>query len=76
MAITPELRRMIHRSAPSHELRRQVRQQGGLTLHDEGVQLALDNKTCLEEILRVTQYDDDLGIENSTSHETNSRSVA
>jgi hypothetical protein len=36
-----------------------MREQGGLTLREEGVLVALDGKTNLEEILRVTQNDDD-----------------
>lgn len=58
--VTPELRRMIHHSRPTHELRGQMRKGGGLTLREEGVLLAIDGKTSLEEILRVTQNDDEL----------------
>jgi len=57
--VTPELRRMIHHARPTHELRKVMRQEGGLSLREEGVLLALDGKTSLEEILRVTQNDDD-----------------
>ena len=60
MEITPDIRRMIHHAAPSHELREKVREQGGLTLREEGVQIGLENKTSLEEILRATQGDEDL----------------
>jgi len=59
MEVTPEIRRLIHAGAPTHELRACVRKQGMLTLREEGVQLALDGKTSLEEILRVTAEDDD-----------------
>ena len=62
MEVTPELRRMIHQAAPAHDLRDKMRQQGGLTLRDEGVLLALDEKTSLEEVLRVTH-----GEENTTN---------
>ncbi len=58
MEVTPELRRMIHLQKATHELREQMRRHGGLTLRDEGVLIALEGKTCLEEILRVTQNDD------------------
>ncbi|MFN0132178.1 MAG: GspE/PulE family protein [Phycisphaerales bacterium] len=57
MEVTPALRRMIHVSAPTHELRSRMRQGGNLTLREEGVLLALDGKTSLEEILRVTGDD-------------------
>ncbi|MBL9031537.1 MAG: Flp pilus assembly complex ATPase component TadA [Phycisphaerae bacterium] len=57
MEVTPALRRMIHVGAPAHELRARMRQSGGLTLREEGVLLAIDGKTSLEEILRVTGDD-------------------
>ncbi|MCC6428353.1 MAG: type II/IV secretion system protein [Phycisphaerales bacterium] len=58
MEVTPELRRMIHLQKATHELREQMKRHGGLTLRDEGVLIALEGKTSLEEILRVTQSDD------------------
>ncbi len=58
MAVSPGIRRMVHRAAPSHEIREQFTKDGGLTLRDEGVRLALDGRTSLEEILRVTHNDD------------------
>src|SRR5439155_26198923 len=36
MEVTPEVRRMVHRAAASHELREKCRQQGQLTLREEG----------------------------------------
>ena len=59
MEITPELRRLVHHNAPTHELRAKVRQQGMLTLREEGVVLAIDGKTSVEEVLRVTHLDDE-----------------
>jgi hypothetical protein len=35
-----------------------MRQQGVLTLREEGVELALAGKTTLDEVLRVTHNDD------------------
>jgi len=58
MAVTPAVRRMIHHGAPTHEIRRQFTRDGGMTLRDEGVALALAGKTSLEEVLRVTHNDD------------------
>ena len=58
MEITPELRRLVHRGAATHEIRDQLRRHGGLTLREEGVQIALAGKTSLDEILRVTHNDD------------------
>lgn len=63
MAVTPEIRRLIHKAAASHEIREKIRENGGLTLRDEGVILAMEGKTSLEEVLRVTQRDDE-GIGN------------
>lgn len=57
--VTPDIRRMIHHARPTHELRDAARRAGGLSLREEGVLLAVDGKTSLEEILRVTQNDDD-----------------
>lgn len=67
MEVTPELRRLIYRSAPTHELRRVLQQQGQLSLREEGVRLAVDQHTSLEEVIRVTQVDDgeDDGLEIS-----------
>jgi len=58
MAISPSVRRLIHHAAPAHEIRDQFTKDGGFTLRDEGVRLALEGKTSLEEILRVTHNDD------------------
>ncbi|HET6251694.1 MAG TPA: ATPase, T2SS/T4P/T4SS family [Tepidisphaeraceae bacterium] len=58
MAITPELRRMVHRAVPSHELREQFRRQGGRTLREEGISAAVEGLSSLDEVLRVTHNDD------------------
>jgi type II secretory ATPase GspE/PulE/Tfp pilus assembly ATPase PilB-like protein len=57
MEVTPDLRRMIHHNAATHELRAKVQQQGGLSLRQEGVILALEGRTSVEEVLRVTRDD-------------------
>jgi len=54
MEITPEVRRMIHRAAPTHELRGTLRRSGFLTLREEGVLMAGQGRTTLEEALSVT----------------------
>ncbi|MBX3384276.1 MAG: Flp pilus assembly complex ATPase component TadA [Phycisphaeraceae bacterium] len=59
MEVTPELKRLVHAGAPTHELREKHRQGGGLTLREEGVLLAIEGKTSLEEVLRVTHLEDD-----------------
>lgn len=58
MEVTPELRRMIHHERPMHELREALRRHGMLTLREEGVQISIAGRTSLEEVLRVTQDDD------------------
>lgn len=59
MEVTGELRRMIHRAMPAHELRVQFTRGGGLTLREEGVLVALTGKSSLEEVLRATHIEDD-----------------
>lgn len=58
METTPTLRRLIHAGAPTHELREELRRSHVPTLRDEGVRLARDGRTSLEESLRVTHADD------------------
>jgi type II secretory ATPase GspE/PulE/Tfp pilus assembly ATPase PilB-like protein len=75
--VTPELRRMIHHARPTHELRGAMKKEGLLTLREEGVLVALEGRTSLEEILRVTQNDDDEQQLNATNtHATDTREAA
>jgi type IV pilus assembly protein PilB len=60
MEVTPEIKRLIYAGAATHQIRDRVRSGGGLTLRDEGVLLALEGRTTLEEILRVTQLETEL----------------
>ncbi|MEM9066199.1 MAG: ATPase, T2SS/T4P/T4SS family [Planctomycetota bacterium] len=57
MAVGGRLKRMIYEHAPIHELRAAHQSQGSLTLREEGVRLALEGRTSLEEVLRVTADD-------------------
>ncbi len=59
MEVTPEIRRMIYREAPSHEIRETLRRHGQLNLREEGMRLAVDLLTSVEEILRVTHDDEE-----------------
>ena len=59
MEITGELRRMLHQGAAQHQMRDKIRQHGGLTLREEGVLLALEGKTMLEEVLSVTHSEEE-----------------
>ncbi len=58
MDVSSELRRHVHRGAASHEIRQAWQREGGKTLREEGVELAIQGKCSLEEVLRVTQHDD------------------
>ena len=58
MEVTADLRPLIHRAAPTHEMRDKLRRVGALSLREEGALLALDGKTSLEEVLSVTHTDD------------------
>jgi type IV pilus assembly protein PilB len=58
MEVTPEIRRMIHKASPTHELREKFREQGGRTLREEGVLAALEGQSSLDEVLRVTHNED------------------
>ncbi len=58
MEVTPELRKLIYLNASKHELRAMLAKQGQLSLREEGVKIAIDHKTSLEEVLRVTKNDD------------------
>jgi len=60
MEISADLRKLVHRAAPSHQLRGRLRQEGCLSLRQEGVRIATEGKTSLEEALAVTHSDDDL----------------
>ena len=65
METTPEVRRMVHRAAASHELRDEARRGGFLTLREEGVLIALAGKSSLEEVLSVT-HNEDSGAKETT----------
>ena len=59
MEVTSPIRRGIHRAVPAHELRDILRREGWRSLREEGVEAAIAGKSTLEEILRVTQEDED-----------------
>lgn len=55
MEVTPEIRRMVYHASSTMELRARLKDSGSLSLRDEGIVLALQGQTSLEEVLRVTQ---------------------
>ncbi len=58
MEVNPPIRRMIHAGTASHDLRAEFRRQGGKALREEGVAAALDGRSSLDEVLRVTHNED------------------
>ena len=59
MEATPSIRRLVHKGVSAHEIRDHWSGEGGLTLRKEGLLLARDGKTTLEEILNVTHGNDE-----------------
>jgi len=58
MEITSDLRRLIHQGAATHEMREKMHQSGVRALREEGISIALQGKTTLEEVLAVTHTED------------------
>jgi type IV pilus assembly protein PilB len=58
MEVTGDVRRLIHCAAATHEIREILQKNGVLGLREEGVLLAVDGKTPLEEVLSVTHSED------------------
>ena len=54
MEATSSIRRLVHKGVSPHEIRDRWCEEGGLTLRQEGLLLARDGKTTLEEVLNVT----------------------
>lgn len=59
MEVTPDIRRLVHHNAATHDIREKLADRGNLSLRQEGVLLALEGRTSLEEVLRVTHNDDE-----------------
>ncbi|MDP6543801.1 MAG: ATPase, T2SS/T4P/T4SS family [Phycisphaerae bacterium] len=59
MEATPSVRRLVYKGASPDEIRDCWSEEGGLTLRQEGVLLARDGKTTLEEILSITHRNSD-----------------
>jgi type IV pilus assembly protein PilB len=70
MEITAPMRRLIHRSAPTQELRGWLRRHGVATLRSEAVELALRRQSSLEEALHATANDDESGENDRAEVET------
>lgn len=70
MEVTQEIRRLIHKAAPTHELRQVLHDHDVLSLREEGVLLAQEGKSCLEEILAVTHSEDTVADGDPDKNET------
>ncbi len=57
MEVDGKIRPMIHRAAPTHELRLALRAKGVKDLRSAGIESALEGQTTLEEVLFVTHDD-------------------
>ena len=60
LVLTPKIKALILESAQEYEIKEEARREGMKTLRENGVQLALDGVTTLDEILRVTVGDQDM----------------
>lgn len=59
MRVNGPLRKLIHKGAPTHQLREVLHKAGVMNLRAEGVELAIRGKSSLEEVIRATHHDDD-----------------
>jgi type IV pilus assembly protein PilB len=59
MEVTSPIRRLVHQGAAAHGIRDLLRKNGINDLRAEGVALALEGRTSLDEVLRVTHRDDE-----------------
>jgi type IV pilus assembly protein PilB len=77
MEVSEAIRSLIHRAAPSHELRLKLREQRFVTMREAGLQLALAGKTSIEEVLRATHLqDDEAGLNASPSEDGEDRTAS
>lgn len=60
LPLSQKLKTLILESAQEHEIRDQARREGMKTLRENGVSLAVNGVTTLDEIIRVTVGDQDL----------------
>jgi type IV pilus assembly protein PilB len=64
MEATNSIKRLVHKGVSPHEIRDRWTEDGGLTLRGEGLLMAGDGKTTLEEILNVTHSNDEAEAED------------
>ena len=59
MEVSAEIRRLIHRAAASHEIREQLSKVNFVSLREEGLLAAQAGSTSLDEVMRVTNNDEE-----------------
>jgi type IV-A pilus assembly ATPase PilB len=57
MNVSHAIQEMTMRSAPASEIREQAHKDGMKTLREDGIRKALDGRTTLSEVMRMTQQD-------------------
>jgi len=60
LELSPKIKSLILEDAQEYKIREQARREGMNTLRENGMQLALDGVTTLDEVLRVTVGDQDV----------------
>lgn len=60
LILTPKIKSLVLEGAQEYKIREAARREGMVTLRENGVKLALDGVTTLDEILRVTVGDQDM----------------
>jgi type IV pilus assembly protein PilB len=59
LTLTPKIRELILSRAQEHVLKHQSREEGMLTLREDGIRAVQAGQTTLEEVLRITAPDED-----------------
>jgi type II secretory ATPase GspE/PulE/Tfp pilus assembly ATPase PilB-like protein len=62
MAVTDEVRSLILRRAPSHELRNVAVAQGMKSLREDGWRIVADGRTTIEEVIANTKDEESAAI--------------
>ncbi|MDP3791827.1 MAG: ATPase, T2SS/T4P/T4SS family [Candidatus Omnitrophota bacterium] len=63
LTLTPKIKTLILERAQEYKIMEQARAEGMITLRENGIALALDGVTTLDEIVRVTVGDQDLEVD-------------
>ena len=63
LTLTPKIKALILENAQEYRISEQARLDGMVTLRENGIELALGGVTTLDEVVRVTVGDQDLGLD-------------